>query len=117
MKKKPAISKENKKNQPNIVSWQYALLLIILFAIVSVAVVGLLEFSREHMDTDIFKPFAFSIWAITLALMFIGGAFGLYTVRYSVVLEGKKRVGRFVQAMDYFQDGLLLMDPSGKIIA
>lgn len=114
---KKQITKEDTKNQPNIVSWQYALLLIILFAIVSVAVVGLLEFSRDHMDTTIFKTFAFSIWTITLALMFIGGAFGLYTVRYSVVLEGKKRVGRFVQTMDYFQDGLLLMDPSGKIIA
>jgi len=110
-------SNDELKNQPTLVSWQYALLLIILFAIVSVAVAGLLEFSRDHITEDIFKPFAFSIWAITLALMFIGGAFGLYTVRYSVVLEGQKRVGRFVQAMDYFQDGLLLLDLSEKILA
>ncbi len=110
-------SNEELKNRPTLVSWQYALLLIILFSIVSVAVAGLLEFSQAHISEDIFKPFAFSIWAITLALMFIGGAFGLYTVRYSVVLEGQKRVGRFVQAMDYFQDGLLILDLSGKIIA
>jgi nitrate reductase NapE component len=111
------ISKEELKNQPTIVSWQYALLLIILFAIVSVAVGGLLEFSQDYISEDIFKVFAFSIWSITLALMFIGGAFGLYTVRYSVILEGQKRVGRFVQAMDYFQDGLLLLDSSCKIMA
>jgi PAS domain-containing protein len=110
-------SKNDSRNQPNVVSWQYALLLIILYGIVSVAVAGLLEFSRDHIGSDIFRPFAFSIWAITLALMFIGGAFGLYTVRYSVIIEGRKRVGRFVEAMDYFQDGLLVLDQSGKIIA
>jgi len=117
MQSNKQISKDEIKNQPTLVSWQYALLLIILFAIVSVAVAGLLEFSREYISEDIFRAFAFSIWSITLALMFIGGAFGLYTVRYSVVLEGQKRVGRFVQAMDYFQDGLLILDHSGKILA
>jgi CheY-like chemotaxis protein len=117
MQSNQQISKEELKNRPTLVSWQYALLLIILFAIVSVAVAGLLEFAQDHISEDIFQPFAFSIWAITLALMFIGGAFGLYTVRYSVLLEGQKRVGRFVQAMDYFQDGLLLLDLSGKILA
>mgnify|MGYP001605367249 CR=1 FL=1 len=105
--------------------WQYAVLLVLLFAIASLAawttisdvykvsdhIVGSEEYS-ESLNVITFK-----IWALTMGFMFIAGAFGLWAIQFAAESESRRRIGQIVEGMDYLNDGLLLLDKKGRITA
>jgi two-component system cell cycle sensor histidine kinase/response regulator CckA len=47
--------------------------------------------------------------------MFIAGAFGLWGITMTAESEGRRRVGRFVDEMDYINDAVLTVDRRGRI--
>ena len=97
------------------VAWSYAILLIILFAIASVAVHVTMEFLSEKVAPSDFRIAAYLVWSITLGFMLIAGAFGLWTIQFAGAAEGQRRIGRFVDAMNYLEDGLLAIDRRGRV--
>ena len=96
--------------------WGYAVLLVILFSIASVAVWETISFFQSAIASspdDIIFPIV--MWSLTLGFMLIAGAYGLWAMKFSAQSESRRRIGRFVDAMDYFPDGLILVDRSGNI--
>ena len=88
----------------------YAVLLVILFAIATLAVWHTLGFLESRVASDEFAIVAVLIWSLTLGFMFIAGAFGLWAVQFAAQQESRRRIGRIVDAMDYLHDGLLAVD-------
>ncbi|NCC51653.1 MAG: hypothetical protein EOM20_10600 [Spartobacteria bacterium] len=56
-----------------------------------------------------------TIYALTMGFILLSGAFGIWAVRFTAEIEGRKRVGRFVDDMDYLRDGLLVLDKKGDV--
>lgn len=96
--------------------WSYAVLLIILFCIAALAVWCTLQYIEEQVSTAEFHTITAAMWALTMGFMLIAGSFGLWAIQFAGEAEGRRRVGHFVDAMDYLSDGLLIMDQRGQII-
>ena len=96
--------------------WSYAVLLIILFCIASLATRQTISYVESQLqpggDADIASAL---IWALTLGFMLIAGAFGLWAIKFSAEAESRRRIGRLVDAMDYLSDGLLVVDRKGRV--
>lgn len=99
--------------------WSYAILLIILFAIATVAVWETISYLNELLDKagqgGEINTVIIVMWALTLGFMFIAGAFGLWAIKFSAEAESRRRIGRFVEGMEFFRDGLLAVDRKGRI--
>ena len=97
--------------------WGYAILLVILFTIASIAVWETISFFQTVISSAPGDEVIFPIvmLSLTLGFMMIAGAYGLWAIKFSAQTESRRRVGRFVDAMDYFTDGLLVVDRNRKI--
>ncbi len=102
-------------------AWRYALLMMILLGAVALASYSIIDFLQEHMeewtDQQAVRELSVAIWSLTMGAMFLTGAFGMWGIRSVVEIEGRRRIGRFVAAMDYLSDGLVLLDNNGRVIA
>lgn len=102
-------------------AWRYAVLIIILFAIVAVTSAFIISYLEELMRDARYEQtiqvVSFAIWALTLGVMFLAGALGLWAIRSTAEIESRRRIGRFVNAMDYLRDGLVVLDRKGRITA
>lgn len=96
-------------------AFSYAVLLVILFAIAALAVRHTILLLSDYISGDEYTIIAALICTITLGFMLISGAFGLWAMQFSAKREGRRRVGRFVDAMDYMTDGLLAIDGKARI--
>ncbi len=100
-------------------AWRYALLIILLFAIVAVAAATIIDYLQSLAGADaspaMVRHLGVAIWALTMGCLFLAGGFGLWAIRSTAEVEGRRRVGRFVDAMDYLSDGLLALDRRGRI--
>lgn len=96
-------------------TYSYAILLVILFGIASIAVIQTLSYLHSHLDGSEYKIVAVLIWTLTMGFMLIAGAFGLWATQFSAQAESRRRIGRMVDAMDYIHDGLLAADHKGRI--
>jgi len=56
-----------------------------------------------------------TILALTMGFLFLAGAMGVWAIRSTAQVESRRRVGRFVDAMEYLSDGLLAVDRRGRI--
>ncbi len=95
--------------------WSYAVLLVILFCIATIAVYLALEYFETLIPPHHYNHVAMIVWFLALGFMLIAGAFGLWAIQFSAEKESRLRVGRFVDAMDYLRDGLLAVDKRGRI--
>jgi len=96
-------------------AWSYAALLVLLFSIAALAVFQSLNYIGSKVSPAEYRVVVFLILAITFGLMLISGAFGIWTIRFASAAEARRRVGRFVDAMDYLNDGVLAVDHRGLI--
>ncbi|MCX6993136.1 MAG: hypothetical protein NT011_08355 [Kiritimatiellaeota bacterium] len=100
-------------------AWRYAVLIIILFAIVAVASMTIISYLQDQITeqtaTETIKQLSIAIWALTMGCMFLAGALGLWAIRSTAEIEGRRRIGRFVDTMDYLSDGLLAIDGKGHV--
>ena len=94
---------------------RYAMLLIVLFTIATITVRSILVFLEARLDHDHFYVVNILMFSLTLGFMMIAGAFGLWAVRFSAEAESRRRIGRFVDAMDYLSDGLVTLDAKGRV--
>lgn len=94
--------------------WSYAVLLIILFCIAALAVLHILE-SLENIPAVDYAIIALQIWSLTMGFMFIAGAFGLWAIQFAAEAESRRQIGNLVNAMDYLQDGLIVIDKKHRI--
>jgi nitrogen-specific signal transduction histidine kinase/CheY-like chemotaxis protein len=104
--------------------WRYALLVVFLFVIAGFAsletissITALLEAAGGSSIPDEIKIriVTVPILALTMGFLFLAGALGIWAIRSTAIIEGRRRVGRFVDAMDYLSDGLLAVDRSGRV--
>ena len=80
-------------------TWSYAILLIVLFSIASLAVWATISYLEEHVPLSVYTVFAVLMWTITLGFMLIAGAFGLWAIRFAAESESRRRIGLLVDAM------------------
>lgn len=101
-------------------AWRYGVLIVILFAIAALTaglVIARLEAQIAPLDRqDIIWQLNASVWSLTMGFMFLAGALGLWAIRSTVEIESRRRIGRFVDDMDYLSDGLVVLDKNGAII-
>lgn len=105
--------------------WRYALLIVLLFVIAGIAsketissITALLEEAQEGSavpDEITMRIVTVPILALTMGFLFLAGALGIWAIRSTAIIEGRRRVGRFVDAMDYLSDGLLALDRNGRV--
>jgi two-component system, cell cycle sensor histidine kinase and response regulator CckA len=105
--------------------WRYALLIVLLFIIAGLAssetivsITSLLEEAQSGAlvpDETKIRIVMVPILALTMGFLFLAGALGIWAIRSTAIIEGRRRVGRFVDAMDYLSDGLLAVDRSGRV--
>ena len=105
--------------------WRYAVLIVLLLMIAAIAaretVQSISEMviqartgpavSEEHLLRVVVLP----ILALTMGLLFLAGALGVWAIRSTAQVEGRRRIGRFVDAMDYLRDGVLAVDQKGRV--
>ncbi|NQT92131.1 MAG: hypothetical protein HQ559_05165 [Lentisphaerae bacterium] len=96
-------------------AWSYAVLLVVLFCIATLAVWRTIAYLHGHIPPDHVNTVTTVMWSLTLGFMFIAGAFGLWAIRFSAEAESRRRIGRFVDAMHWLHDGLLVIDAKGRI--
>jgi nitrogen-specific signal transduction histidine kinase len=98
--------------------WQYAVLLVILFAIASIAAyttIAYLEAQISEAFPEVIRAASVMIWALTMGFMLIAGAFGLWAMQFFAESESRQRLSEIVTNMDYLNDGLLVVDRKGRI--
>ena len=95
--------------------WSYAVLLIVLFCIETIAVWHTINYLGEQIPDDQYAIAALLIWILTLGFMLIAGAFGLWAIQFSAEAESQRRIGHLVSTMDYLSDGLIVVDKKGRI--
>ena len=95
--------------------WSYAVLLIILFAIASLAVMAVMNHIEEYVPAEQILTVSTLIWSLTLGFMLIAGAFGLWAIKFSGEIESRRRLSRFISAMDYLADPVIAVDRRGRI--
>ncbi|HPA78953.1 MAG TPA: histidine kinase dimerization/phospho-acceptor domain-containing protein [Kiritimatiellia bacterium] len=73
--------------------------------------VGYFTVSRESsLSGAVISSIGLPVYLLIMSFLFLSGGLGLWAIRFSTVIEGRRRVGRFVDAMDYLPDGVLLVD-------
>ncbi|MBI3985705.1 MAG: hypothetical protein HY343_02200 [Lentisphaerae bacterium] len=98
------------------IAWRYAVLIILLIAIVAVAARSTIAYLEEYIpDPEAQTVAGIAIWTLTMGFMFLAGALGLWVIQSSVDIEFRRRIGQFVDAMDYLSDGLLALDKNGFV--
>lgn len=110
-----------KQKSSNLKSYRhYILLMLVLLAVVAFASWTIMSFLRERIGglqaQETIRDLSFAIWLLTMGTMFLTGAFGLWGMRSVAEIEGYLKVSRFITAMDYFRDGLALLDKTGRVI-
>lgn len=108
-------------------TWRYAVLILLLLALAAWASLTTIssieayvlsrggEGAHEEMFRDTIRIITLPILALTMGFLCLSGALGIWAIRSTAALEARRRVGRFVDAMDYLSDGLLAVDRHGRI--
>ena len=100
-------------------AWRYAVLIIFLFVIIAVAAHSVISHFEQEISAlqaeQLSSWLSFAIWALTMGCMFITGALGLLAIRSASEAEGRQRIGRFVEVMDYLADGAIAVERNGVI--
>ncbi|MFH0880883.1 MAG: hypothetical protein V2A34_14300, partial [Lentisphaerota bacterium] len=99
------------------------LMLLILAAGASLSTISFIqillaaEFHKvpSHNIDSISHIITIAILALTMGFLFLAGALGLWAIRSTSERESRRRIGRFVDAMDYLSDGLIALDRKGHM--
>jgi nitrogen-specific signal transduction histidine kinase len=98
-------------------TWSYAVLLVILFAIATIAVWQTIVFLETRVPADEIPIVTTMLWTLTLGFMLIAGAFGLWAIQFAGAAESSRRIAAIIESMDYIQDGLLAVDTHDRLTA
>lgn len=104
----------------------YAVLLLVLLSIAALAAWHIINEITEFVgntrggaglsEEGLARLVTIPILALTGGFFFLSGALGILMMRHVAIAEARRRVGRFVEAMDYFRDGAVVLDRRGRIV-
>ncbi len=78
-------------------------------------IIGYFIISQEYsLAREVINGISVPLYVLMMSFLFLSGGLGLWAIRFSTVIEGRRSVGRFVDAMDYMPDGILLVDRSTR---
>jgi signal transduction histidine kinase/CheY-like chemotaxis protein len=106
--------------------WRYAILLVLLLCIAAVASRETLMAIQQDLSAafrdgeegvlrESMRIITLSVLALTMGFLFLSGSLGIWVIRSTTIMEGLRRLGRFVDGMDYLSDGLLAVDRRGRV--
>lgn len=99
--------------------WRYAVLVILLLMVAAVAAKLAVDALAGHPDLQdaegALTPIAVTIFTLTFGFLFLAGGFGIWAIRTTSEVEGLRRIGRFVDNMNYLSDPLLAVDAKGRV--
>ncbi|MBN1267970.1 MAG: hypothetical protein JXB04_00130 [Kiritimatiellae bacterium] len=72
------------------------------------------SFNPSRIEAAV-EGFRWAVLALTMGMLFLAGSLGLWAIRSTTEIESLKRVGRFVDTMDYLHDGLVAVDKKGRV--
>lgn len=93
----------------------YAILLIVLCTIASLAAWETISYLGEKLPEEDYPIAAAAIWLLTLGFMLTTGAFGLWAINFAADAESQRRVSKLIATMDYILDGLIAINRKGYI--
>ena len=107
-------------------TWRYAVLILLLLLLAAFAALSTLTSIEKFLLNDARSAtpealhsylgiITLTILALTMGFLFLAGAMGVWAIRSTAQVESRRRVGRFVDAMEYLSDGLLAVDRRGRI--
>ena len=106
-------------------AWRYTVLVVLLLAIAGLAARSTINYIEGLIATAASQPpealqlaakvVHLAIFSMTLGFLTLAGALGLWAIRSTTRVESQRRVGRFVDAMDYLRDGVLILDHRGNV--
>ena len=99
--------------------WRYAALVLVLLVLGGLAAKYVISLLVGHLsiatdDTSISR-LTFATIALISGFLFLVGAFGIWAIQSTVANEGRKRIGRLVDDMDYLTDGMIVVDHVGGV--
>jgi PAS domain-containing protein len=100
---------------PKEEGWRYALLLVILIAIATIATHTAINYINPLVRPREQTVVTAILCALTFGLMLISASFAVWAMRFSAESESRRRLGQMVNAMTYIRDGVLLLDRNGSI--
>jgi signal transduction histidine kinase len=104
--------------------WRFTLMLIGLMIIVALSHIGIINILEEKIDTitsslaarqELIKYISITLFCLTTGYIILTGALGLWIIRSIVEIEARRKIARFVDAMDYLSDGIVAVDRKSKI--
>lgn len=99
--------------------WRYALLVLILLLLAGVTayrvVLGLSQHPTLRDAPEAIPVISATVMALTGGFLFLAGAFGIWAIRITNEVEARRRVGRLVEDVDRLADGMVALDPDGRI--
>ena len=101
--------------------WQYAKLVLGLLAAAGLSTKWVLAGLEESLglagNRAAMSILSISLTSLTMGFLFLAGAFGIWAVRSTQALEGRRRFVQLIDDMDYLSDGIVLVDAEGGIHA
>ncbi len=106
--------------------WRFALMLIGLMIIVALSHLGIMNILEDRIagttsiasqQQQLLRDINISLICLTTGYIILTGALGLWIIRSIVEVEARRKIARFVDAMDYLSDGIVALDRKGKIHA
>ena len=106
-------------------AWRFALMLLPLLILAALASLSTVQYLESQLSTSMYqgpekwmdsvRGITLTILALTMGFLFLAGALGIWAIRSTSQIESRRRISRFVDAMDYLSDGLLTLDAKGRV--
>ncbi len=107
-------------------AWKFTVMLLLLLVLAAIASFVTIQFIETHLaapaqeltteeSRDLIRVITIIILSMTMGFLFLAGALGVWAIRSTTQIETRRRIGRFVDAMDYLSDGLLAIDRRGRV--
>jgi PAS domain-containing protein len=99
--------------------WRYAIQVILLLAVAGIASKLAMDALARHPGLreaeEALNSIAVTLFSLTFGFLFLTGGFGIWAIRTTNEIEGRRRIGRFVDEMGYLSDPLLAVDRRGRV--
>ena len=100
--------------------WRYAILVLLLLVLGGASSFIMVEvFAGHPLLADagpVVRQMTLAFVALTTGFLFLGGAFGIWAMRTTTAMEGMRRIGAFIDDLDFLRDGMVVVDTRRRIV-
>ncbi len=101
-------------------SWWYGLGLVLLFTMAAAATFTVIDTVERLIDqaklAEAKQVSMIGTWLLTMGLMCLAAGLGMWAIQYASVRASLRRLGSFIDAMDYFHDGLVAINRKRQVV-